>query len=70
MWLHLGGWTASASSGAPDRFYWWAIAARVLAETYVAVLVVRDVLQPWRDPVRADGLTDDPAEPTWQRPRS
>jgi hypothetical protein len=26
-------------------------------------MVVRDVLAPWRDPVRADGLTDDPMEP-------
>jgi uncharacterized membrane protein len=64
VWLYLGGWTASATSGAPDRFYWYAILARVLAEAYVAALVIRDVLQPWRDPVRADGLTDDPAEPS------
>jgi uncharacterized membrane protein len=63
VWLYLGGWTASASSGAPDRFYWLSIIVRVAAEVYVAVLVVRDVLEPWRDPVRADGLTDDPAEP-------
>ena len=63
VWLYLGGWTASSVSGAPDRFYWLAIIVRVLGELYLAVLVVRDVLQPWRDPVRADGLTDDPAEP-------
>jgi uncharacterized membrane protein len=64
VWLYLGGWTASSSSGQPDRFYWFAILVRMAAEVYVAVLVVRDVLQPWRDPVRADGLTDDPAEPS------
>ena len=64
VWLNLGGWTASAASGAPDRFYWFAILVRMAAEVYVAVLVVRDVLNPWRDPVRADGLTDDPAEPS------
>jgi uncharacterized membrane protein len=63
VWLYLGGWTASSVGGAPDRFYWLAILVRVLGELYLAVLVVRDVLQPWRDPVRADGLTDDPAEP-------
>jgi hypothetical protein len=34
------------------------------AEVYVAVLVVRDILLPYHDPVRADGLTDDPAEPS------
>jgi uncharacterized membrane protein len=64
VWLYLGGWTASGSSGQPDRVYWLAITVRVAAELYIAVLVVRDVLQPVHDPVRADGLTDDPAEPT------
>ena len=64
VWLYLGGWTASATSGAPDHFYWYAIMIRVAAEVYIAVLVIRDVLNPWRDPVRADGLTDDPAEPS------
>ncbi len=64
VWLYLGGWTASASSGQPDRFYWFAILVRMAAEVYIAVVVVRDVVQPWHDPVRADGLTDDPAEPS------
>ncbi len=64
VWLYLGGWTASATSGAPDHVYWWAILVRMAGEVYVAVLVVRDVLDPRRDPVRADGLTDDPAEPS------
>jgi len=64
VWLYLGGYTASASTGVPDRFYWFAILVRMAVEVYVAVVVVRDILQPWRDPVRADGLTDDPAEPT------
>ena len=64
VWLYLGGWTAPAASGQPDRFYWLAIVVRVAVELYVAGLVVRDVLLPWHDPVRSDGLTDDPAEPT------
>ena len=64
VWLYLGQWTASATSGAPDRFYWLAILVRVAGELYVAALVVRDILAPWHDPVRADGLTDDPAEPS------
>ena len=64
VWLYLGGWTASASSGQPDRFYWFAILVRIAGELYFAALVVRDIVQPWRDPVRADGLTDDPAEPS------
>jgi uncharacterized membrane protein len=64
VWLYLGGWTASATSGAQDHAYWLGILVRIAVEVYIAVLVVRDILQPWRDPVRADGLTDDPAEPT------
>jgi len=63
VWLYLGGYTASASSGQPDRFYWFAVFVRVAAELYLVVLVVRDVLLPHHDPVRADGLTDDPADP-------
>jgi uncharacterized membrane protein len=70
VWLYLGGWTASASTGVPDRFYWFAILVRMGVQVYVAVVVVRDVLQPWHDPVRADGLTDDPAEPTAQLARA
>jgi uncharacterized membrane protein len=66
VWLYLGGWTASATSGAQDHVYWAGILVRVAVELYIAALVVRDILQPWRDPVRADGLTDDPAEPTSQ----
>ncbi len=64
VWLYLGGWTASATSGAPDRFYWLAIGVRVAVELYLAAVVVRDILLPHHDPVRADGLTDDPAEPS------
>jgi uncharacterized membrane protein len=64
IWLNLGGWTASASSGVPDQFYALAILIRMAAELYLVVMVVRDILQPWQDPVRADGLTDDPAEPS------
>ena len=67
VWLYLGGWTQSASVGQPDRFYWLAILVRMAVEVYIAVLVVRDVLMPWHDPVRADGLTDDPAEPDRRR---
>jgi uncharacterized membrane protein len=63
VWLYLGGWTQSAASGQPDRFYWFSIMVRILGELYFAVMVVRDVVEPWHDPVRADGLTDDPAEP-------
>jgi uncharacterized membrane protein len=64
VWFYLGGFTASASSGEGDHAYWWAIVVRVLAELWLMGMVVRDILFPWNDPVRADGLTDDPMEPT------
>jgi uncharacterized membrane protein len=54
VWLYLGGWTASASAGVPDRFYWYAILARVAGEVYLAVMVLRDVVSPSHDPVRVD----------------
>ena len=63
VWLYLGEFTAPGASGEPDRFYWLAICVRVLAELYLVAVVVRDIVQPWRDPVRADGLTDDPMQP-------
>jgi uncharacterized membrane protein len=64
VWLYLGSFTASGISGAPDPFYRVAVVVRVAAELYLAAVIVRDVLVPRHDPVRADGLTDDPAEPS------
>ncbi len=64
VWFYLGGFTASASAGQADHAYWWAIALRVVAELWLAAVVVRDILVTRHDPVRADGVTDDPMEPT------
>jgi uncharacterized membrane protein len=64
VWFYLGGFTASASSGAGDAAYWWAIGVRVAAELWLVGMVVRDIWRPHHDPVRSDGLTDDPSEPT------
>ncbi len=64
VWLYLGHSTAPSGTGAPDEVYWLAIIVRVLAELYLAALVVRDVVAPWHDPVRRDGVTDDPVYPS------
>jgi uncharacterized membrane protein len=64
VWLYLGQYTASSVAGAQDHLYWIATAVRVAAELYLAAVVVRDILEPWHDPVRADGTTDDPMEPS------
>jgi uncharacterized membrane protein len=54
VWLYLGEFTASSVSGAPDRLYWVAILVRVVAQLYLVVMVVRDIWQPWRDPVQEE----------------
>lgn len=51
VWLYLGDFTASSVAGAPDKLYWYAIFVRVAAELFLVAMVVRDILQPWRDPV-------------------
>ena len=53
VWFHLGGFTASSTSGGQDVAYAVAIVVRVAAELWLAAVVVRDVLDPARDPVRA-----------------
>ncbi|HET6562904.1 MAG TPA: glycosyltransferase 87 family protein [Marmoricola sp.] len=73
VWVHLGSFTAPALPDTPDTAYSWAIVVRVAAELYLAAVVVRDVLRPWRDPVRltaaaAGGRLDhDPMEPVSRR---
>ena len=73
VWAHLGSFTAPALTETPDTAYSVAIVVRVAAELYLAAVVVRDILQPWRDPVRltaaaAGGRLDhDPMEPVTPR---
>lgn len=59
IWWHLGGYD-DPGSGGPDTLYWCAVLLRIGTQSYVVVQVVRDVLDPRRDPVRATGA-DDPA---------
>jgi hypothetical protein len=53
VWFHLGGYTASSATGGQDVAYATAIVLRAAAELWLAAVVVRDVLAPERDPVRA-----------------
>ena len=57
VWLYLDG-GLYAGDGQP-RLYWVAVLVRVACEVWVGAHVVRDVLEPWDDPVRA-GYVDDP----------
>ena len=71
VWMYLGQFTAPATTGEQDAAYSWAIVVRVLAELYLAAVVVRDIVRPWRDPVRlsAGGLDADPMSPMPAVPR-
>ncbi len=61
IWLHLSGDLAPAASDAVPVPYILAILARVAGQLWLVGVVLRDIWQPWYDPVRTDGLTDDPA---------
>jgi uncharacterized membrane protein len=63
VWWFLGGWLTSASTNAGSPIYEIAIVVRMLGEIYLMALVVRDIVWPGHDPVRADGVTDDPMTP-------
>ncbi|HET7174055.1 MAG TPA: glycosyltransferase 87 family protein [Nocardioidaceae bacterium] len=58
IWMHLANFFVAA--GTQDWVYNLAILVRVAGELYLAVLVLRDIFAPSHDPVRADGLSDDP----------
>jgi uncharacterized membrane protein len=70
IWMHIANFFVSPgtcqvthffiSSSGCDWVYSLAIVIRVAGELYLMGLVVRDILRPWHDPVRADGLSDDP----------
>jgi uncharacterized membrane protein len=67
VWMHLGLFTEPATTGAADAAYGWAIVVRVVAELYLVVVVVRDVVRPWRDPVRLSAGSLD-HDPMWPEP--
>ena len=46
--------------GLKERFYWIAILIHLLGTLYFAAMVIRDIMRPEYDPVRADG-SDDPS---------
>jgi uncharacterized membrane protein len=67
VWFYLAAFS-DADRGMPDDVYWTAITVRVACTVYLAAMVVRDVLRPEFDPVRASG-EDDPAGGVLLRPR-
>ncbi|MEV6108476.1 glycosyltransferase 87 family protein [Streptomyces sp. NPDC051940] len=60
IWLYLANTTGGENPGGiPAEKYHWAVAVHLLGTLYLCAMVVRDILQPERDPVRAAG-DDDP----------
>jgi uncharacterized membrane protein len=59
IWWHLGGFLTPGNNG-EDRIYWLAVVTRLATQLWVVSVVIRDVLAPERDPVRAGGV-DDPS---------
>ncbi|WP_166135127.1 glycosyltransferase family 87 protein [Nocardioides ochotonae] len=63
VWWYLAGWLAPGGGDDPG-FYWLAIVLRIAGELYLVALVVRDVLRPQHDPVRAAREAPAAAPPT------
>ncbi len=57
VWWYLGGYLQASGNGEPG-FYWIAIVVRVLAELYLAAVIVRDMFVPDRDPVAVTAADD------------
>jgi uncharacterized membrane protein len=58
IWMHIA--NLFVAEGVFDWVYALAIVVRVAGEAFLMALVVRDIVRPEHDPVRADGLSDDP----------
>ncbi|MCI0689676.1 MAG: glycosyltransferase 87 family protein, partial [Sporichthyaceae bacterium] len=59
VWLYL--LNGAGGKGLSEHHYWIAIVVHLVGTAYLAGMVVRDILHPQHDPVRADGLDDDPS---------
>jgi uncharacterized membrane protein len=60
IWLYLNGFY-DADRGLRKEWYALAVFIHIAGTAYLAWQVLRDIREPWRDPVRADGIDDDPA---------
>ena len=57
IWWHLGGLLAPGGGGA-DQVYWLAVIVRMLAQSWIVIIVVRDAWRPEHDVVRRGGFDD------------
>jgi uncharacterized membrane protein len=63
IWWFLVAYGNEGEKGLNGQEYAVAILIHVLATLYLVAFVVRDILQPGRDPVRTDGFTEDMDDP-------
>ncbi|NHC47373.1 glycosyltransferase family 87 protein [Motilibacter aurantiacus] len=66
IWLYLGAYV-DADRGLGDKAYIWTIVAHLAGTLWLVAVVVRDILKPADDPVRADGIDDDPGGGTFDK---
>ena len=64
--LYLGGLTGS-NRGLGDDGYTWTVLLHIAGTLWLCGIVVRDILRPGLDPVRADGVEDDPTGGVFDR---
>ena len=64
VWMHIADFFVAA--GERDWVYALAVVVRIAGQLYLVALVVRDILQPWNDPVRCRRTLRRPAR---RRPR-
>jgi uncharacterized membrane protein len=60
VWLHLAGFLSPGQAEQPDKLYWFSVVLRMAGTAWMMAMVTRDILVPRHDPVRQDGLVDDP----------
>jgi len=63
IWWFLVGYGIEGTKGLTGQQYAAATLVHVLATVFFAVMVIRDIYDPRRDPVRSDGLADDVDDP-------
>jgi uncharacterized membrane protein len=63
IWWFLVGYGIEGTKGLTGQQYAAATLVHVLATVYFAVMVIRDIYDPSKDPIRSDGLPDDEDDP-------
>ncbi len=63
IWWFLVGYGMEDTKGLTPQWYSAAILVHVVATAYFAIMIIRDILNPSKDPVRSDGFLEDSDDP-------